>query len=225
MEVHQPQHPIHTWREFFIHMGTLVLGLLLALALEQTVEAVHHHRQVRELHESLQQDGKKVVTDCNRVIAFADQTSRQSAARALLIRQAFARHQSLAVSPMQDSTDWDFPTDPAWRAAKASGLVELVPQSDVKVYSEIDSLVDEFAASYPPYDIAARKVARFESRWRLNSASTAIPPEEMQAYLDLLDEKMDTVDHLRFWGMQLRGAQQSILNGERDLSKIQAAER
>jgi hypothetical protein len=37
-EVH-PSHPaIRTWRDFFVHITTIVIGLLIAIGLEQSVE-------------------------------------------------------------------------------------------------------------------------------------------------------------------------------------------
>lgn len=42
MEIHPPQHGIQSWREFLLHMTTIVLGILIAIGLEQTVEWVHH---------------------------------------------------------------------------------------------------------------------------------------------------------------------------------------
>jgi hypothetical protein len=42
MEIHPPEHPIMTWKQFIVHMTTIVLGLLIAISLEQTVEWFHH---------------------------------------------------------------------------------------------------------------------------------------------------------------------------------------
>jgi hypothetical protein len=39
LDVHPPHQAIHGWRDFFIHIATIVVGLLIAVALEQTVEA------------------------------------------------------------------------------------------------------------------------------------------------------------------------------------------
>ena len=41
MEVHVPEEPVMTWRQFFIHMGIVVLGLMIALSLEQSAEWLH----------------------------------------------------------------------------------------------------------------------------------------------------------------------------------------
>ena len=50
LDVHPAHHAAGSWREFFIHITTIVLGLLIAIGLEQTVEYFH---QVAELRESL----------------------------------------------------------------------------------------------------------------------------------------------------------------------------
>jgi hypothetical protein len=53
LDVHPPHAPTHTWKDFFIHIATIVVGLLIAVGLEQTVEYVHHRHQLSEIHESL----------------------------------------------------------------------------------------------------------------------------------------------------------------------------
>jgi hypothetical protein len=49
LDVHPPHEPIDTWRGFFIHIATIVIGLLIAISLEQTVEFFHHREQRRQL--------------------------------------------------------------------------------------------------------------------------------------------------------------------------------
>jgi hypothetical protein len=53
LDVHPPHHSVSTWRDFFIHMITIVLGLLIAIGLEQFVEALHHLHQRHELEAQL----------------------------------------------------------------------------------------------------------------------------------------------------------------------------
>ena len=52
MEIHKP-HAAKTWKEFFIELGTVVLGILIALSLEQAVENWREHRQSLEAHEAM----------------------------------------------------------------------------------------------------------------------------------------------------------------------------
>jgi len=58
LDVHPPHHPTHTWRDFFLHNATIVIGLLIAIGLEQTVELIHHSHQRHELEENLHIDNE-----------------------------------------------------------------------------------------------------------------------------------------------------------------------
>jgi len=51
--VHPPQGDIHTWKGFFLHIVTITIGLLIAIALEQTVEYVHHANQLQAVRREL----------------------------------------------------------------------------------------------------------------------------------------------------------------------------
>jgi hypothetical protein len=53
LEVHAPHESVHTWKGFFIHIATIVVGLLIAIGLEQTVEYFHHHQQAHEAREQI----------------------------------------------------------------------------------------------------------------------------------------------------------------------------
>jgi len=57
LDVHMP-HATHTWKDFFIHLGTITAGLLIAISLEQSVEMLHHLRQRHELEASLRAEGE-----------------------------------------------------------------------------------------------------------------------------------------------------------------------
>ena len=45
MDIHKPK-PIHNWRDFLKEVGTIVLGVCIALAAEQTVEYFHWRHEV-----------------------------------------------------------------------------------------------------------------------------------------------------------------------------------
>ena len=54
LDVHAPHASTHTWRDFFIHIATIVIGLLIAVGLEQAVEYVHDLRRVAETRRALE---------------------------------------------------------------------------------------------------------------------------------------------------------------------------
>ncbi len=52
MEIHKP-HAAKTWREFFIELGTIISGILIALALEQVVEWSREQHRSSEARENI----------------------------------------------------------------------------------------------------------------------------------------------------------------------------
>jgi len=53
MEMHAPESPIRTFKDFLVHMSVVTCGILIALGLEGVREAVHNHRLVRETRENV----------------------------------------------------------------------------------------------------------------------------------------------------------------------------
>jgi len=58
LDVHAPHEPIHTSRGFATHILAIVVGLLNAVGLEQTVEYVHHSHQRKVLREGIVADDR-----------------------------------------------------------------------------------------------------------------------------------------------------------------------
>ena len=56
LDVHPPHEPVHGWRDFFIHLATITIGLLIALGLEGSVEWMHHRHLVHEAQASLRNE-------------------------------------------------------------------------------------------------------------------------------------------------------------------------
>ncbi len=65
LDVHAPHADTHTWKSFFIHIATIVIGLLIAVGLEQTVEWIHWREKValarESIHEEIGKNGKYFV--------------------------------------------------------------------------------------------------------------------------------------------------------------------
>jgi hypothetical protein len=56
LDVHAPGHPVFGVRDFFLHLLTITAGLLIALGLEATVEALHHRHQRIEAEETIRRE-------------------------------------------------------------------------------------------------------------------------------------------------------------------------
>jgi len=56
IEVHEPHEAVHSWKDAFIHIAIIVVGLLIAVGLDEAAEHFHHMRQVRETREALNKE-------------------------------------------------------------------------------------------------------------------------------------------------------------------------
>jgi hypothetical protein len=57
---------VHTWKDFLIHIATIVVGLLIAVGLEQSVVYLHKRHQLAEAREGLRAE----LLDTRRQMAF-----------------------------------------------------------------------------------------------------------------------------------------------------------
>jgi hypothetical protein len=48
MDLHPPHQPIHTLKDFLLHLLTITVGLFIALTLEAAIESLHHRHLVRD---------------------------------------------------------------------------------------------------------------------------------------------------------------------------------
>jgi hypothetical protein len=56
LDVHPPEQEIHTMKDFFLHLLTITVGLLIALGLENAAEAFHHRHQREQAEQTIRQE-------------------------------------------------------------------------------------------------------------------------------------------------------------------------
>lgn len=112
LDVHPPHEPTHTWTDFFIHISTICVGLLIAIGLEQSVEAIHRHGERSDLVESLQHESEQILRDAIRVetaVSAEVQWQRQVGAA---VAVANSSHQPIGEIPAAPGKDFDVPGNP-----------------------------------------------------------------------------------------------------------------
>src|ERR1700729_324652 len=119
LDVHAPHHA-NTWRDFFIHIATICVGLLIAVTLEQTVEAVHHHHQRKQLLVSLDHDTRATLRDADFAAGERLRRMQWNQVRIEQVQTALVSNAPLAPAAPQKSAFITVPADPTWEAARAS---------------------------------------------------------------------------------------------------------
>ena len=228
LDVHPPHEAAHTWKDFLIHIATICIGLLIAIGLEQTVETIHHRRQRIELRESLIADAKQGVKDTEDAHAYVVASVQWLELRIHQVQQALATNQPLPPAPPRSPLNFASPDEPVWKAAKSSGLEELLTQEEVEVFTDVDGDVINAERYHLMRNDDMNRVWKFN--YKFTRADTQQPDfsdadrQDLKEYLDALATSKTSTLEYDFWCKTLHGAQAAVLRGKRDLASIQHAE-
>ena len=140
LDVHPAHHAASTWRDFFIHIATIVVGLLIAVGLEQTVEYFHHRHQVAETREAL-----RVEREIN-INRFAIATAEFRRFAPILqsdlnVLVYIHDHPGAKFTQLPARFNWYTITvpfnDSAWKTAQQSSVLQYMPRDEVQRYSQL----------------------------------------------------------------------------------------
>ncbi len=136
MDVHPPHAPIHSWRDFFVHLITITIGLVIALNLEALVDWSHHRHLVHEARATI-----RVEMTNNRKLLADDLTSiREDETRILAnIQQIVALRAGSKIdrSALKFFVSWSSFPDSAWRTAESSGALNYMDYDTTQSLTEV----------------------------------------------------------------------------------------
>jgi hypothetical protein len=195
LEAHAPHEPIHTWKGFLIHIAAIAIGLLLALGLEQTVEALHHAHQRSDLEQQM------------RAVLLGDLQSDKRLLQDLQLRRGYfsdllnAINARLQNRPQRPSTPdakqmgslLIFPSLAPLDVAKLNGTAALLPADRIQLFNRIDTLLGilsaTFRQSYGEFDMVSSFHERYlDSRETIESGKGVNgPPLDVLSVSELLE--------------------------------------
>lgn len=141
MHIHKPK-PLHGLSEFLGEIGVIVCGVLIAIALDQAVEALRHHGEAREMIRKLREESienRKVINFdlgvCRQRIADADKDIA-------LVGGALRAGRLPAAPDVLASTTMFHPADSAWITMRDSALLPIMPKLTVDNYWKLDTTAE-----------------------------------------------------------------------------------
>jgi len=199
LDVHPPHAATHTWRDFFIHIATICVGLLIAIVLEQAVEALHHRHEREVLVQEMRAESERNIailrTDVDRNLEKA--TWNHAVMNTL---QTTPPHDGMvtAVLPTHESfLPQISPSRAVWSVAKANGKVALLSEREAEIYDRLDSEAIAEALSDDRQNIALTTLQSQAIRLniRLDSGATInLPAGEVPALTQALADAIATAN-------------------------------
>ena len=136
MDVHPPHGPIRSWKDFTLHLLTITIGLLIALALEAAVQSLHHRHMVAEARVNLRRE----IGENHALYA---ENLRSLQTKLVELEQDIGQLRELRAGKtpehfeLQWSFGWSSYIDSAWKSARDSGALGYMQPDVIKKYSEL----------------------------------------------------------------------------------------
>lgn len=210
LDVHAPEHRIGSAREFFLHLFTITCGLLIALALEDTAEALHHRRERKEAQESIRRE-----LEDNREGAHNGAPSVLKERKTLqdLLALVEARSQGKQITLPAGAgfgfSESEIP-DAAWRTASSTGVLSYMDYGQV----------EKFAAAYREQDLLQKQeqqtlndYLQLSSFFHPGETPMVITPESAKEILPYLRRCLGDVNGILAVGVGTLAAYNEALKG------------
>jgi hypothetical protein len=139
MEVHAPHEPIHSWRDFFTHIVTITIGLLIALGLEAAVEALHHRHIRQETRENLLEELRENQAAFPKDLRALEGEAKEMHQNIALLQRLRAHQPVGPGERLHFEWFWDSPADTSWQTARETGALALMDNGNVKAYDGVYS--------------------------------------------------------------------------------------
>jgi uncharacterized membrane protein YccC len=189
LDVHLPHKAIEGFREFFIHLFTITMGLLIATQIESCMEWRHHVHVAEEARASLRAEIQKNLNDLKQLLPglkkWRDQVDADLAVMERIQEHPEDRknqHAKWAISFSAVTM-----SDTAWRTAQSTGALAYMPYEEAERYTEIYQAQDALMAleDKPFEDVAAINglLAKYNSR---SSHGSKITREQASALAEKL---------------------------------------
>ena len=136
MDIHAPEKPIHTFKDFATHIAIVTVGILIALALEGVREHFHDAHLMRETREAFRDEMQTSLTNMDDELPRVQQGYRKLQALDASMPQLAQQHpeQVLAQLKAIQNPYYFFSTN-SWQAALSTGALAHMSPAEVSMYA------------------------------------------------------------------------------------------
>ena len=181
MEIHTPDAPVHSVRDFIVHLLMISVGVLIALGAEGIVEAIHHHHVVEQARSNL-------VAEMRSNHETLDDNLPKLKKNEQLLSQTIEDLQKLKADRKFKTRDINMNlnffilSDSSWRTAQATGALALMNYQQA----------EEWAGYYDVQTLLNRTLFSLEDTW-LDMTAAFNPLGTDPAKMD--DRQIDEIQH------------------------------
>jgi hypothetical protein len=207
IDVHAPHGGVHTWKDFWIHLGTITLGLLIAISLEQSVEWVHRLDERHQLEEDLRAEALNNHGSVGVDVALCDKQIDWLLVLQREVEEAGTTGgKAAAAYPARPDGTPDSPRyvayhvleTEAWTTAKESSLLVLLPRAEAEIYARVYIQADQVSETREQVRELGIRQGAFETRFSHgryppDMSEARMTPQDLDEYEALLADELEAV--------------------------------
>lgn len=146
MDVHAPHDPIHSWKDFLLHLVIITVGLLIAVGIEGLVEQHREHKLVREARETMREEIRGNTDSMNDAVAKLDLEDKAIAKNIDILTKLVRNPKDKEAQDASISADFSVTglKDTAWKTAQATGALTFMPYGEAQRYASVYNTQQEF---------------------------------------------------------------------------------
>jgi len=234
MDVHPPHGGIHSWKDFWIHLGTITVGLLIAISLEQSVEWMHRIHERHVLQQDLREEAEKNIRILAEDMHIADSeawmqsamtataSAKPSGGKLTIVLAAAPCYAGTLNSPR---TKYFAPSEAVWTAARESGVAALIPATEARVYARLAHNQELLSGVRDRVAASCDEIASLEQRLSVRQAGAAgrvwtLTPEQAEKLADAASRTEVAIKGLLFRLKTVQVSEEGILDDRLDGDKI-----
>jgi hypothetical protein len=127
-------HPVtHHWRDFFVQIAAIAIGLLLALALDRVVGYFHERHQLAQARRDLKLEIEQNVHAWEKNTAELQRIQKELETDLTIIQALQSK--SLVTGKLDYSEDFYATIDGPWQAVRQNGSLSLMPNDEIQTYA------------------------------------------------------------------------------------------
>jgi len=237
IDVHMPHGGLHTWKDFWIHLGTITLGLLIAISLEQSVEWLHHLNQRHQLEADLHAEGLQNKAMLESDFRFLDMYMQYELDMKAYVDAMRDRHQRFplpdrlaqeeaAVNSSKGRPSFTISTA-AWATAQESQIVTLLPRAEAETYSRLYREEELEHFEFERYLESRDTLGNFSSRSLDRRTQTVdyarMSDDDLKEDSALISAFFNSLRSLKMMLKQFYGANNAVLNGAGSAEQVAQA--
>jgi hypothetical protein len=135
MDIHAPEGPTNSFRDFAIHIVIVTIGILIALGLEGVRESIHNHRQVTETREIFHDEVLENQRQLVRQRAALKESIQQLDYILANLDELNGQPGALAAAVDQVGPGFYFFTTASWESALSTGVLGHMSPAEVHRFS------------------------------------------------------------------------------------------